>query len=163
MTNIQEVEYSRLYQIDRVVLHDFFQKAFDIDDEDSQDLDEWISIDEILSNLNTGALFVATIGNLIIGAVFIDKQNKYTYVDGKKLEIYIIGVDRQYRKNGVATGLLGCIEKYAKEVNAKKIIANTHIDLVDVQNFYIRNGYKMIGKLENYYDNGDAMFMQKET
>jgi len=158
---MNEVKYSRVHQIDKILLYDFFQKVFEIDNEESQSLDEWISIDEIISNLDSGALFVAKIDDELIGAAFIDKQSKYTYNDGNKLEIYIIGVDINYRKNGIASGLLNCVEDYAKQVNAKKIIANTHVDLVDVQNFYVRNGYKMIGKLEGYYDNGDAVFVQK--
>ena len=77
------------------------------------------------------------------------------------MEVFILGVDADYRGNGIAKNLITKAEKYARDEGAEKIIINTHILQEGVQKLYKKLGYLEMGILENFFDNGSAIFFSK--
>lgn len=162
--------YSQSHDLNVTELHAFFEKVFSyIEDnnkfssDQEQRLDDWFSVEEMLKNILYGALIEArNEDDILIGAIYIAKQNPITWPDGKKMEIFILGVDPDYTRQGIAKELLYRAEQYAKEIGAKKIIINTHVLQEQVQSIYKHLGYKTIGILEDYYDNGNAIFFSKD-
>lgn len=150
-------------------LTDFFEKAFEeIDDQDAfteetdQTLEEWFSVSSMIEYLPQGMLAEArTKDGTLIGAIFIGKHQPLFWADGHKMEIFILAIDKRYRKQGVAKALLEAAEQYAKKESAEKILVTTHIAMTTVMSYYERNGYSKIGVLQDYYDNGDAVFFVK--
>lgn len=149
-------------------LHAFFETVFneipdgtEFSEDQDQTLDEWFSVDEMITYLPNGQLIEARDDKTLVGALFIAKQNPITWPDGQKMEVFILGVDRNYRGQGIAKELLKRAEAFAAQYGAKKIIINTHILQEQVQAIYHSIGYDRIGVLTNYYDNGDAVFFSK--
>jgi ribosomal protein S18 acetylase RimI-like enzyme len=148
----------------------FFEKVFseydstDIEnfaDDENQTMDEWFDVEALLEYLQHGAFIEAREGEKLVGAIFIGKQNILNWPDGKKAEIFILGVDPEYRKHGMGRELMKHAEMFGKKLGAKSIIVNTHQSLLTVQQFYERLGYQKIGSLADYYDNGTAIFFKK--
>jgi ribosomal protein S18 acetylase RimI-like enzyme len=164
-----DFQYTIQTNPDSSELHSFFKKVFDgIPDgekfsaDQDQDLDDWYSIDEMIKYLPYGQLIeVRNDKHNLIGAIFIAKQSPMTWPDGRKMEVFILGVDEKFRGKGIAKNLIRKSEEYAKLQGAKKVIINTHILQEDTQKIYKGLGYTMIGILENYYDNGNAVFFAK--
>ncbi|MCL2749370.1 MAG: ribosomal protein S18-alanine N-acetyltransferase [Alphaproteobacteria bacterium] len=73
-------------------------------------------------------------------------------------EIITIGVHPDYRGTGVADALLQLIEK---EISAKKIFLEVAENNHAARKLYERNGYKQIATRPKYYDNIDAIIMEK--
>lgn len=152
-------------------LKTFFENAFQSYDEidqsgfapeDNQFMDDWFAIESLPEILDQGALFeTRDESDALVGAIFIAKQHLLSWPDGKKMEVFILGVDHKARKKGVGKRLMEEAENFAKEFGAKSIIINTHISLVTVQHFYEKLGYTRMGVLKGYYDNGDAVFFVK--
>lgn len=151
-------------------LQDFFEAVFaEIPDtenfsaEQDQQLDEWFSLAEMLKYGEHGKLIEARLEDgQLVGAIFIGKQNPLTWPDGQKMEIFILGVDKNYRGNNISKKLVAAAEDFAREFGAKKIVVNTHIAMDSVHAIYQKFGYEKIGMLKNYYENGDAVFFQKQ-
>lgn len=164
-----QILYSHQQNPNKSELSIFFEDVFDeLDDNEAfsedqdQALDEWFSVDEMISYFEHGRLFEARFeNNQLVGAIFIGKQNPISWPDGKKMEVFILGVDKNFRKMGVAKKLILLAEEYAFKQQAKKIIINTHVAMSSVHSIYQKIGYKKMGMLTNYYDNGDAVFFQK--
>lgn len=152
-------------------LRDFFEKAFAVynpedeaqfDDSDNHTLDEWFAADELSKYLEEGFLLEARIERKLVGAVFVAKQHALTWPDGRKMEIFILGVDPTVRGQSIGKKLMQEVEKHAKEFGAESLMVNTHHSLISVQRFYETLGYQRIGRLKNYYANGDGVFFQKK-
>lgn len=77
-----------------------------------------------------------------------------TYDNVDSLDIFEIAVDKNFRKNGLASKLLNRINDERKillEVSEKNKVAI---------NLYKKNGFKMISRRKNYYlDGSDAIVM----
>ena len=150
-------------------LTDFLEKAFEeIADQDAfttetdQTLEEWFSVSSMIKYLPQGMLAEARNENgTLIGAIFIGKHQPLFWADGHKMEIFILAIDKSYRKQGIAKALLRAAEQYAKKEKAEKILVTTHIAMKTVINYYEKNGYSKIGVLQDYYDNGDAVYFAK--
>jgi len=161
---------SRQLNPNKKELKQFFESVFtDIQDNDkfsedqNQSLIEWFSVDEMVTYLPYGGLFEArNESGQLVGAIFIAKQNPISWPDGHKMEIFILGVTENERGKGIASQLIDEAEKYACEFGARKILVNTHIAMDYVHQFYGKLGYRRMGILQNYYNNGDAVFFQKE-
>ncbi len=163
------ISISHQPQPNQTELEDFFEAVFseipDTDnftDDQDQNLAEWFSLAEMLKYVAYGKLIEARLENhQLVGAIFIGMQNPITWPDGKKMEIFILGVDKNFRGNDISKKLMMAAEAYALEVGAQKIIVNTHVAMESVHAIYQKFGYEKIGVLKNYYDNGDAAFFQK--
>lgn len=161
--NINDFKFEILHNFDRDLIYNLYDRAFDYEGEDAQKLSEWIDIDQLLKYQmeGFGVTIVVKFEDKLVGACSIGQQNPISFVDGKKYEIFVLGVLKEYRRFGLATELLRLSEKLAKDSGALNLILNTHIDLKGVQSFYERNQYIRMGVLKNYYENGDAVFFTK--
>ncbi len=147
----------------------FFEKVFytiengeDFAQEDNQmTLSEWFSIDDMNKSLSDGALFEARDDDELVGAIYIGKSNPISYPDGHKMELFILAVDSQYEKQGIASRLMIEAERFALEFGAHSILVNTHILMKNIHSFYLKRGFREMGILKNYYENGDAVFFSK--
>ncbi len=149
----------------------FFEEVFnEIEDGDAfspeqdQSLADWFSVKEMEKYSDYGTLIEERNehGDLI-GALFIGKQNPISWPDGNKMEIFILGVKKEERGKGIAKKIIEKAEQYAQGQGAKKILINTHILQDTVQAMYIKLGYEKMGVLQDYYDNGDAVFFGKDV
>lgn len=153
----------------REIIQAFFENVFkeipdgiEFTDDQDQALHEWFSVDQMLLYLQHGQLIEAHDKDRLVGAIFIAKQNPISWPDGHKMEVFILGVHQEYRGQGIAKELLKRAESYASQSGAKKIVINTHILQEQVQQMYESLGYRRMGILTDYYDNGDAVFFSKE-
>ncbi|PWU24244.1 hypothetical protein C5B42_00295 [Candidatus Cerribacteria bacterium 'Amazon FNV 2010 28 9'] len=130
----------------------------------NQSLFEWFDMDEMITELQKGGVLLEARDdeNKLVGALFLAKQNRITWPDGKKAEIYIVATLPEARGKGIGKRLLLEAEDAAREMEAKSIIANTHVLANLVAAFYEKQGYQKMGILNDYYDNGDAVFFQKK-
>lgn len=77
-------------------------------------------------------------------------------------EIITIGVNPEYRKNGIATAMLTLIENELKKSGVKKIFLEVSVNNIPALNLYKSNGYTEFYVRKKYYDDGsDAILMQK--
>jgi ribosomal protein S18 acetylase RimI-like enzyme len=132
-------------------------------DKDQNNLIDWFDFDAMIKYLPHGKLIEArdAVG-LLIGAAFVGKQNLISWPDGKKAELFIIGLLPGKEQKGIGSQLLKYCEEEAKVFGAKQLIVNTHSMHPRLHHFYEKNGYKRIGELTNYYANGNATFFAKE-
>lgn len=76
-----------------------------------------------------------------------------------RIEIDYIVVDKNYRKNGIATKLLNYLEnKYTKINNITLEVKESNNIAI---NFYLKNGFKKVTKRKNYYKDEDGILMIK--
>ena len=77
-------------------------------------------------------------------------------------EIITIGVNPDFRRNGIASAMLGIIEKNIKNQGVKKIFLEVAATNIAGQKLYENNGYKAVGLRPKYYDGVDAILMSKD-
>lgn len=75
------------------------------------------------------------------------------------LEIKILWVDENYRKNGLGTKLLRHIETIAKEKGATLSMLDT-FDF-QAEEFYIKNGYQTIGEIRDFPSGHKRVYFSK--
>ncbi len=145
-------------------LEEVFQEkdSQDLKESDNQSLNEWFAVEEIVAYLSYSVVIECRLHKKLIGILIIGKQHPLTWPDGKKAEIFVLGVDGNYRKKGIGRQLLEKAEHQAVKMGAKAIVINTHVDLISLHSFYLRSGYQSIGILTEYYDNGNAVFFKKK-
>lgn len=77
-------------------------------------------------------------------------------------EIITIGVNPEKRRLGIASAMIGIIEKNIKNQGVKKIFLEVASDNVAGQNLYKNNGFLPVGIRPKYYDGVDAILMSKD-
>ena len=77
-------------------------------------------------------------------------------------EIITIGVDPEIRRNGIASAMIGIIEKESKNQGVKKIFLEVASNNTPAQKLYENNGFKNVGLRPKYYDGIDAIIMSKD-
>ena len=77
-------------------------------------------------------------------------------------EIITIGVNPKIRRNGIASAMIGIIEKTIKNQNVKKIFLEVASTNEPAKKMYEKLGYKVIGLRPKYYDGIDAILMEKD-
>lgn len=161
-TNPNPIELKDLFERSfREVLED--ETGYFIGDLNQDSLDDWLDFDALITYLPNGKLVEARDNdNLLIGAGFIAKQHPISWFDGHKAELFIIGVMPGKQHTGLGSLILCKCEEAIKEIGAKSIIVNSHSMQPQLHKFYKKNGYKTIGELTDYYDNGNAMFFKKD-
>jgi ribosomal protein S18 acetylase RimI-like enzyme len=131
-------------------------------DDNDQDFREWFGIEYLKDYLKYGSVLVAKEGEELIGASIIGMQNPLIWVDGKKYEIFALGVLPKYRNKGIGKELVLKSEEVAKESGAESVILDTHESMPATRKFYKELDYKEVGTLEGYYGNGNAVFYMKK-
>uniref|UniRef100_A0A7V4JPV9 [Ribosomal protein bS18]-alanine N-acetyltransferase n=1 Tax=Thermodesulfobacterium geofontis TaxID=1295609 RepID=A0A7V4JPV9_9BACT len=79
-----------------------------------------------------------------------------------EIEIFKIGVKKEYQRKGVGTKLMQKLIEFAKEKNINKIFLEVKASNLPAYNFYKKLGFKETYRRKRYYDNEDAIVMTKE-
>ena len=156
--NIDELE---------VLFTDCFNELKDNDsenfnDDNGQDFREWFGIDYLEDYLKYSHVIVAKDNDRLVGGAIVGMQNPLSWPDGRKYELFILGVLPDSRNNGIGKLLVKEVEAVAKEAGAESVILNTHELMVSTQKFYKDLGYEDIARLKKYYGNGSAVFFLKK-
>ena len=77
-------------------------------------------------------------------------------------EIITIGVNPDFRRNGIASAMIGIIEKTIKNQGIKKIFLEVASNNMPAQKLYESMGFKTVGLRPKYYDGVDAILMSKD-
>ena len=77
-------------------------------------------------------------------------------------EIITIGVNPEKRRLGIASAMLGIIEKTIKNQCVKKIFLEVSSTNTPAQKLYENCGFKVVGLRPKYYDGIDAILMSKD-
>lgn len=96
-------------------------------------------------------IYVYIINDIISG--FIQIYNNFETV-----EIINIAVEEKYRNQGIGTSLLNYVLSDLTKENA---ILEVRESNTIAKNFYIKNGFKVIRIIKNYYDNENGLSMER--
>lgn len=77
-------------------------------------------------------------------------------------EIITIGVAPDARGGGIASAMLGLMERDVKNNGGKKIFLEVAENNAPARALYANNGYNEIGRRPKYYDGVDAILMEKK-
>ena len=76
-------------------------------------------------------------------------------------EIITIGVAPEARRSGIATAMLGIVEKELKSRGVKKMFLEVAENNTAARGLYEQAGFTQCGKRSKYYDGIDAVLMTK--
>lgn len=100
---------------------------------------------EFLKMIKNKEIFIAKIDEIIVGYVIISSKEKS--IKGlkyrKELNIEAIGVDENYRNQGIGTNLLEFIKKYAKENNYTDLRLTVNEENKRAIHLYEKMGFKV--------------------
>ena len=77
-------------------------------------------------------------------------------------EIITIGVNPDFRRSGIASAMIGIIEKNLKNPGVKKLFLEVASTNIPAQKLYENSGFKVVGLRPKYYDGIDAILMSKD-
>ena len=77
-------------------------------------------------------------------------------------EIITIGVNPEMRRKGIASAMIGIIEKTLKNQGVKKIFLEVALTNISAKKLYENCGFKTVGSRPKYYDGVDAILMAKD-
>ena len=77
-------------------------------------------------------------------------------------EIITIGVNPEMRRKGIASAMIGIIEKTLKNQGVKKIFLEVALTNISAKKLYENCGFKVVGLRPKYYDGVDAILMAKD-
>ena len=77
-------------------------------------------------------------------------------------EIITIGVNPEKRRLGIASAMIGIIEKTLQSQNVKKIFLEVASNNTPAQKLYENCGFKVVGLRPKYYDGVNAILMSKD-
>lgn len=108
-----------------------------------------------LHNTNHQYWYVEKDGK-IVGAIGV-RENKYGS-GGYEMDEDYIAVDADYRKQGIASGLLNEMEEFVRRNKGRYIHAlSCDIESYEpARHFYLKNGYKKVAEIPNYYVEGEG-------
>lgn len=104
-----------------------------------------------MSELNDYSFHIEEDNKIIAGIVA-----NSTY---KTLEIEYLFVDEKYRHQGLGSMLLKHVEDIAKQNKLEKILVNTYS--FQAPQFYIKNGYNQLFKIDNCFNGYDQYYFFK--
>ena len=87
-----------------------------------------------------GKCFIAYLGKIPVGYVALAVKD-FGYRKSKYIEIENIGVDPEYRSQGIGKQLLGATTNWAKEQMATKLFVSAYWKNKRAINFYKKNGF----------------------
>ena len=114
-------------------------------------------ISYLLTDYNTVAL-VANVNNDVTGFIITQLE-----LDSDRLygHIITINVAAAYRRKGIGTRMLSEIETILKQKGIAEIQLEVREDNSAALKLYQKNGYRRIGKLENYYGRKHGLHLKK--
>lgn len=75
-----------------------------------------------------------------------------SYVDGYGLYLWVMGVDKNFRRQGIATKLLDHSEKIAKENNLQQVSAKVYDVSPEMKSCLLSRGYELLKTEESTVD-----------
>ena len=98
------------------------------------------------------------------GCEIIMSENGFVVyrIAADEAEIITIGVNPDFRRNGIASAMIGIIEKTLKNQGIKKIFLEVASNNMPAQKLYESMGFKTVGLRPKYYDGVDAILMSKD-
>ena len=78
----------------------------------------------------------------------------------KGLEIHILWVKENYRNQNIGSLLIKEAEAEAIKIGARKAILDTYS--FQAKEFYLKNGYKVFGEIEDFPEGHSLFFMAKD-
>lgn len=91
--------------------------------------------------------------NDVIGGATIWEYSDALYID-------ILWVEENYRDIGIGSRLINTIVEQAQRKNIKKLFVDTYD--FQASGFYIKHGFFIIGRLENYLLGHDRIYLRME-
>jgi [ribosomal protein S18]-alanine N-acetyltransferase len=79
-----------------------------------------------------------------------------------ELQLNNIGIRKDQRRRGLGTYLLTHAVSNAFPGAPDKMFLEVSVQNIPAIQFYVKNGFTEVGRRKNYYDNVDAILMQKE-
>ena len=98
------------------------------------------------------------------GCEIIMSENGFVVyrIAADEAEIITIGVNPDFRRNGIASAMIGIIEKTFKNQGVKKLFLEVALNNIPAQKLYESMGFKTVGLRPKYYDGVDAILMSKD-
>ena len=109
------------------------------------------SADDFRDLKNSGCEIIMSENGFIVYRIAVDEA-----------EIITIGVNPDFRRNGIASAMIGIIEKTLKNQGVKKLFLEVASNNIPAQKLYESMGFKTVGLRPKYYDGVDAILMSKD-
>ena len=109
------------------------------------------SADDFRDLKNSGCEIIMSENGFIVYRIAVDEA-----------EIITIGVNPEMRRNGIASAMIGIIEKTLKNQGVKKLFLEVASNNIPAQKLYKNYGFKTVGLRPKYYDGVDAILMSKD-
>ena len=108
------------------------------------------SADDFRDLKNSGCEIIMSENGFIVYRIVVDEA-----------EIITIGVNPDFRRQGIAAVMVGIIEKTLKNQGVKKIFLEVASNNIPAQKLYENSGFVQVGLRPKYYDGVDAILMSK--
>ena len=109
------------------------------------------SADDFRDLKNSGCEIIMSENGFIVYRIAVDEA-----------EIITIGVNPDFRRQGIAAAIVGIIEKTLKNQGVKKIFLEVASNNIPAQKLYENSGFVQVGLRPKYYDGVDAILMSKD-
>ena len=109
------------------------------------------SADDFRDLKNSGCEIIMSENGFIVYRIAVDEA-----------EIITIGVNPDFRRQGIAAAMVGIIEKTLKNQGVKKIFLEVASNNIPAQKLYENSGFVQVGLRPKYYDGVDAILMSKD-
>lgn len=107
--------------------------------------DSIISEEELNNMIANNEIFVAKLEERIVGYIILSsregKKNGYRY--RKELDIDAMGIDENYRNQGIGRNLLEYVKEYAKENNYTDLRLTVNEENENARHLYEKVGFKV--------------------
>ena len=109
------------------------------------------SVDDFRDLKQSGCEIIMSQNGFIVYRIVVDEA-----------EIITIGVNPEKRRQGIASAMIGIIEKNVKNQGVKKIFLEVASNNIPAQKLYENCGFRTVGLRPKYYDGIDAILMSKD-
>ena len=110
------------------------------------------SADDFRDLKNSGCEIIMSENGFIVYRIAVDEA-----------EIITIGVNPEMRRQGIASAMIGIIEKTLLNQGIKKIFLEVATTNTPAKKLYENMGFKVVGLRSKYYDGVDAILMSKDV
>jgi ribosomal-protein-alanine N-acetyltransferase len=132
-------------------------------------LSRWSKADYAAEIGRLNSLFLVLIDNemikgFVLARLIILDKSSYSFTSGNEMEIYNIAVEEVARNRGFGALLLESVLREAKSREVSTVFLEVRKTNSTAQNFYVKNGFSVIGFRKNYYADPpeDALLMSLE-